>query len=156
MKSKKEPTFRRVSVDDTETLLSLMREYYAYDHLKFDSRVAYKSLKQLLGNESLGCVWLIEEADYPVGYFVVTFWFSLEFHGKAAFLDELHIGAGYRGRGIGKRALAFAQEYCASQGVRALRVEVEHANIQALNLYNKSGFREHPRHLMTKWLDDSR
>ena len=156
MKSKKDPTFRRVSVDDTEILLSLMREYYAYDHLKFDSRATFKALKNLLANESFGSVWLIEEGDYPVGYFVVTYWYSLEFHGKAAFLDELHIGAGYRGRGIGKRALAFIHEYCASQGVRALRVEVENANIHAFSLYNKSGFREHPRHLMTKWLDDSR
>ncbi len=156
MKTKKEASFRPASVADIETLLSLMREYYAYDHLKFDSRAALKTIKHLLSHESLGYIWLIEEAEHPVGYFVVTFWYSLEFYGKAAFLDELHIGAGYRGRGIGKSVLAFVQEFCAAQGVRALRLEVEHVNHQAHNLYRKSGFTEHPRHIMTKWLDDSR
>lgn len=156
MKSKKEATFRRAAGSDMETLLGLMREYYAYDHLKFDSRAASKALKYLLADEKLGCVWLIEEGDHPVGYFVVTFWYSLEFYGKAAFLDELHIGAGYRGRGIGKSVLAYVHEFCAAQGVRALRLEVEHINIHALNLYRKSGFKEHGRHIMTKWVDDSR
>ncbi len=156
MKSKKEPTFRVASPDDLETLVGLMREYYAYDRLKFDSRAAEKAMKHLLRDESLGRVWLIEESDHSVGYFVITFLFSLEFHGEVAVLDELHINAAYRGRGIGKSVLAFAHEFCTMQGIKAMRLEVEHANIQAQGLYRKSGFKEHTRYVMTKWVDDSR
>jgi ribosomal protein S18 acetylase RimI-like enzyme len=139
-----------------DTLVGLMREYYAYDRLKFDSRSAEKAMKRLLHDESLGRVWLIEESTHLVGYFVVTFAFSLEFHGEVAVLDELHINAAHRGRGIGKSVLAFVHEFCAMQGIKAIRLEVEHANIQAQGLYRKSGFKEHTRYLMTKWIDDSR
>jgi ribosomal protein S18 acetylase RimI-like enzyme len=156
MNKRKGLTLRFATISDLHTVVGMMREYYAYDHLKFDSRASEKALKHLLGDESLGRVWLIEEANHPVGYFVVTFWYSLEFHGRVAFLDELHISAAHRGKGIGKRALAYVQDYCATNGIRALRLEVEHENIQAHSLYNKVGFKEHTRHLMTKWLDDSR
>ena len=156
MKQRKEPTFRVASPADLETLVGLMREYYAYDRLKFDSRTAEKAMKHLLRDESLGRVWLIEESTHLVGYFVVTFVFSLEFHGEVAVLDELHINAAHRGRGIGKSVLAFVHEFCAMQGIKAIRLEVEHANIQAQGLYKKSGFKEHTRYLMTKWIDDSR
>lgn len=156
MKQRKEPTFRVASPADLETLVGLMREYYAYDRLKFDSRTAEKAMKHLLRDESLGRVWLIEESTHLLGYFVVTFVFSLEFHGEVAVLDELHINAAHRGRGIGKSVLAFVHEFCAMQGIKAIRLEVEHANIQAQGLYKKSGFKEHTRYLMTKWIDDSR
>ncbi|MEK9135950.1 MAG: N-acetyltransferase [Bacteroidota bacterium] len=118
MKTKKAPTFRPAAASDLEILV-------------FDSRAAEKAMKRLLGDESLGRVWLVEEAD-------------------------MHISAAHRGRGVGKRVLACVHEFCAAQGIRALRLEVEHENIQAQSLYRKAGFKEHSRHLMTKWLDDSR
>lgn len=156
MKSKKELAFRVASPADMDTLIGLMREYYAYSQLKFDPRAAERAMKRLLRDESLGRVWLIEESTHLVGYFIITFVFSLEFHGEVAILDELHINAAYRGRGIGKSVLAFVHEFCAMQGIRAMRLEVEHANIQAQGLYRKSGFKEHTRYLMSKWVDDSR
>jgi ribosomal protein S18 acetylase RimI-like enzyme len=156
MKQKKEAIFRLATGSDLDTVVALMREYLAYGHLKSDTRGAEKAMKNLLANESLGFVWLIEEDKHPVGYFVVTLGYSLEFNGKCAFLDQLHIGAGFRGRGIGKQVLGYVHEFCANQGVRALRVDVDHANIHAQNLYHKLGFKEHTRHVMSKWLDDSR
>jgi ribosomal protein S18 acetylase RimI-like enzyme len=156
MKSKNAHRLRFATVADHQVVLDMMREYYAYDHLKFDERSAEKALKRLLADETLGRVWLILESNHPVGYFVVTFSYSLEFHGKSAFLDELHIGASHRGKGIGKRVLAYVHDYCAAQGVRALRLEVEHENTQTQDLYRKTGFKVHTRHLFTKWLDDSR
>jgi ribosomal protein S18 acetylase RimI-like enzyme len=156
MKQKKEATFRLAKQSDLDTVIPLMREYYAYSQVRSDTRGAEKAMKNLLGNESLGFVWLIEEDKHPVGYFVVTIAFNLEFNGKTAFLDQLHIGAGFRGRGIGKQVLGFVHDFCAGQGVRALRVEVEDANIQAHSLYRKSGFKVHTRDILSKWLDDSR
>jgi ribosomal protein S18 acetylase RimI-like enzyme len=156
MKAKNAHRLRFAAVTDLSVVLDLMREYYAHDHLKFDDRAAEKALKHLLEDESLGRVWLIYESNRPVGYFVVTFGYSLEFHGKAAFLDEIHIRASHRGMGTGKRALAYVHDYCAAQGIKALRLEVEHENTQAHKLYTKAGFKDHTRHLMTKWLDDSR
>jgi ribosomal protein S18 acetylase RimI-like enzyme len=156
MKPTGEPRLRFATIADLPLVSGMMRDYYAHDHLKFDERAAEKALKHLLADERLGRVWLIMESNHSVGYFVVTFWYSLEFHGKSAFLDELYVGASSREKGIGKRVLAYVHDYCATQGIKALRLEVEHENTRAQDLYRKAGFKEHTRHLMTKWLDDSR
>ena len=156
MKSQNAPRLRFATDADLQRVLEMMCKYYAHDHLKFEERAAEKALKRLLADETLGRVWIIHESNHPVGYFVVTFLYSLEFHGMSAFLDELYVGASHRGKGIGKRVIAYVHEYCAAQGIKALRLEVEHENTQARHLYRKTGFKEHTRYLMTMWLDDSR
>ncbi len=41
---------------------------------------------------------------------------------------------------------------CLAEGIKALHLEVDHTNPRALELYQRSGFVEHKRHLMTRWL----
>jgi GNAT superfamily N-acetyltransferase len=79
----------------------------------------------------------------------MTMWYSLEFKGKCAFIDELFIREGYRGKGIGTRALAFLKENARVMGVKALRLEVERKNADALQLYRKAGFVIENRDLLT-------
>jgi len=67
-------------------------------------------------------------------------------------LDEFFVDSAWRSQGIGTQALAFAEEWCRSRGLRALRLEVGHENPRALGLYQRTGFEVHDRHLMTKWL----
>lgn len=86
------------------------------------------------------------------GYAVLTFGYSLEFHGRDAFVDELYLRNEYRGQGIGKRALEFLTEVCVAEGVSALHLEVERSNTQAQAVYRKFGFEDHDRYLMTRWL----
>jgi len=57
-----------------------------------------------------------------------------------------------RGKGVGKLALAFAEDACRALGVRALHLEVERANAAAYGLYRKVGFVDHERYLLTKRL----
>ena len=95
---------------------------------------------------------MIEADGGPVGYVVLTLGFSLEFHGRDAFVDEIYIRAQYRGRGIGGKALAFAEGACRSLGVRALHLEVERKNTAAQAVYRKVGFKDHDRYLMTKYV----
>jgi GNAT superfamily N-acetyltransferase len=83
----------------------------------------------------------------------VTFGFSLEFRGRNAFVDELFVREEHRGRGLGAAALAVAEEFCRGLGIAALRLEVERENPRAQELYEREGFRVHPRHILTKWLD---
>jgi diamine N-acetyltransferase len=87
-----------------------------------------------------------------VGYLVAVWGYSLEWHGRDAFVDELFVEPGRRGRGIGSRALELAQEECRRAGIRALHLEVERPNTRAQELYRRMGFRDHDRYLMTKVL----
>ena len=84
---------------------------------------------------------------------MLTVGFSFEFRGHDAFIDELYIDAAYRRRGSGRQALAFAERRAREMGVNAIHLEVDHGNNPALELYLSTGYRNHDRFLMTKWLN---
>jgi ribosomal protein S18 acetylase RimI-like enzyme len=88
------------------------------------------------------------------GYIVLTLGYSLEFHGRDAFVDELFVLPEYRHRDVGTQALPFIGQQCRLLGVHALHLEVERGNTAAQRLYRGLGFRDHDRYLMTKWLEE--
>ena len=144
--------FKLADGSDTDLLAELMREYYEFDHLTFDERMARAALQQILNDPALGRVWLIKTDDSPVGYIVLTLGFSLLFGGRDAFIDEFYIGEEHRGRGIGRRTLEFVEEACAAWGAQAIHLEVTRHNTNAQALYRKFGFEDHDHYLMTKWI----
>jgi GNAT superfamily N-acetyltransferase len=148
-----EANFKLADTSDVDILVPLLREFYAYDHIAFDERAARAALQQILGDARLGRVYLIGAGGETVGYFVLTFGFSLEFKGRDAFVDELFLRAEFRGRGCGKRALAFAAEVCRAEGIGALHLEVERGNTSAQEVYRRAGFKDHDRYLLTKWIE---
>src|SRR5262245_51452526 len=125
---------------DLATLLSLMRAYYAHDHLTFDEQRTRAAAEGLLSDPSLGQVWLIEDGPAVVGYAVLVYGYSLEYGGRAATLDELYLRPEARGRGLGARALQCLEDFCRSRGIRSLQVEVEGANGDAQSFYRSAGF----------------
>jgi ribosomal protein S18 acetylase RimI-like enzyme len=147
-----EPVFKLASVSSIETLLKLMSEFYVHEHLSFDEQAARSALKIILNNDSYGQIHLIHLDKEIIGYLVVTFGFSLEYRGRDAFVDEFYIQEKYRGKAIGKQGLQFAEKICQEQDIQALHLEVERENINAQAVYRKTGFVEHNRYLLTKWL----
>jgi ribosomal protein S18 acetylase RimI-like enzyme len=143
-------TFTIATPADIALVLQFMREYYEFDHLTFEEEVARSALERMIGDEALGRIWLISYAEESVGYLVLTLGYSLEFGGRDAFIDEVYIRSSHRGKGIGTAALTFAEDQCRGLGVRALHLEVEHANTNAYGVYRKAGFVDHERHMMTK------
>ncbi|MDB5033777.1 MAG: acetyltransferase [Chlorobi bacterium] len=146
------PEFHQLTHADLDRLVAMMREYYLYDNLVFDEDVARNAASMLLEDESLGGIWLIRLDGVEVGYAVLAYSFSLEFHGRQAFVDELYVREAHRGRSIGTATLDFLAVFCGSRGIRALRLEVERENKPAQGLYRKIGFEQHDRYLMTRWL----
>ena len=61
--------------------MGLIREYYRYDGIRFDPRRVGPALRKLLGDESLGCVWIIDDGNAVAGYSILTFNYDLEFGG---------------------------------------------------------------------------
>src|SRR5262245_42423688 len=148
-----DPDFKLAAADDIEALIVMMRDLYAHDGLApLDEASARRALLGVTGDDTFGRVFLILLANEVAGYAVLTFGYSLEFHGRDAFVDELYLRAEYRGLGIGKRALEFLTGVCAENGVSALHLEVERSNTQAQAVYRKFGFEDHDRYLMTKWI----
>lgn len=141
--------FRAATGGDVPALLSLMRQLYAEDGGRFDP-AAEGALRGLLGDPSLGAAWIAEDEGGACGYVVMTVGYSLEFHGRDAFVDELFVSRGRRGQGLGAQALALLENECRARGARALHLEVTPSNEPALGLYRRQGFELRGRSLMTK------
>lgn len=129
-----------------------MREYYEYDGHPWDETRARQALLGLLEDPQYGYAWLVLDDPAPVGYVVLTFGYSLEFLGRDAFLDELFLLPPYRGRGWGKKTLAFIEQQAQENQVRAIHLEVVRGNEAAAALYRNNGYLDHDHRLMTKRL----
>lgn len=148
-----EPVFRLANETDIDLLIEFMRQFYAIDNYLFEESEARTALTRLVLDSSLGRVWLIYREDEAIGYIAVTFGYSLEFHGRDAFVDELFVLADQRQQGIGTKAMQFVIDACPDLDVHALHLEVERTNAPGLKLYRKFGFEDHERFLMTRWIE---
>lgn len=148
-----EPTFRLASEGDLDALAEFVRRFYAEDQtFPLDEAVARRVLAGMIGDPSLGRVWMIHDGAEPIGYLALTFGYSLEYHGRDSFIDEFYIKESHRSRGAGAAAMRFLDSACRELGVHAVHLEVERVNTTAQGLYRKFGFEDHDRYLMTRWI----
>ena len=147
-----DPELRIATAEDAATILRMMRDYYAFDHLPFDEEAACGALEPLLADARLGEIWLAERDGKPLGYGVLCFGWSLEFHGKDAFVDEIFLVPESRGTGLGRRLLGHLEARARERGVATLHLEVERENRRALAIYRTAGFVDHDRFLLSKRL----
>jgi ribosomal protein S18 acetylase RimI-like enzyme len=144
--------FRLLAPDDLPTFLELMREFYPQQHMRLDEKAASAAAKGLMNDPGLGAIYLILPKGELAGYFVLTFCYSLEFHGRFGLLDEIYIRPAFQRQGLGQDALVFAQEKCTQAGIKALRLEVGTENSAAQQFYRRAGFEQDTRFLFSKWL----
>jgi ribosomal protein S18 acetylase RimI-like enzyme len=144
--------FQLLSDQDIPTLLEMMREFYSQQEMRFDEPTASLTINSVLKNPELAQIYLIFRGTDLAGYFVLTFCFSMEFHGRFALLDELYFHEPFRRQKLGQGVVGFAEGICRREGIAALRLEVGRDNKPAQALYRQSGFDEDARNLMTKWL----
>jgi diamine N-acetyltransferase len=118
----------------------------------FDEPAVREVLRKFLASPDLGHAWVFYEDETPVGYIVLTYGYSFEYHGRDSFIDELYIEPQYRRQGIGRRAMQFVEERAQGLGVKAIHLEVDQGNDPAAELYRRAGYRGQARSLMTKRL----
>lgn len=146
-------TFALAGPEELQELVLMMKELQADDpwSCRFDERLAGSAMADLLRDPCLGRVWIIKNGPDVIGYIVMAFDYSLEYRGKGAWVDEFFVRRAHRGQGIGAQALAFFEEQARMLGVTVIHLEVNHGN-PAIELYRRSGFEDHKRYLMTKWI----
>jgi diamine N-acetyltransferase len=143
---------RPATLDDVAALIDLMRAFYTEDGHAFREEAARRALVGLLQEPGHGRVFVIETGGGIAGYAAVTFGYSLEFHGRDAFLDELYVRPERRGAGLGRAAIERAAEICRAEGIGAIHLEVGPGNDAAHRLYEAAGFADRAHHLMTRRL----
>jgi diamine N-acetyltransferase len=146
---------REAALQDEAELLRMMRHLAEHPpgKIPFDEPAARATFRRFLSLPTFGRVWLLCEGNLPVGYIVLTLGFSFEFHGHDAFIDELYIDAAFRRRGFGRQAVEFIEKKAREMGVNAIHLEVDRGNDPAFELYRRTGYQDHDRFLMTKWLN---
>lgn len=145
--------FRLAQFIDIDPLIELVQEFYKFEQITFDQGVL-KAFTALLSDEQFGLIWLICDRDVPIGYVALTFFFSMEYHGRCGLVDELYIQESHRGKGIGKKVFNLIEDYLRSQKMRSLSLVVDHWNDKAEVFYSKLGFHREKRHLMVKHISD--
>lgn len=133
------------------TAMELRAELYRHEGIECHP-VEVDLFRELIRDSSCGSLWLMEVDRQVVGYVLLTICYSLEFRGRFGLLDELYVDERWRGQGIGGAALEFVERESRARGLPAIRLEVSHTNLRALELYRRRGFVVDSRHLMTRWL----
>lgn len=139
-------------LSDIDQLLLLIHDFYQhfdYPYVEAEKRL---TLESLLQNSTFGRIYFIQAGENKVGYVYLSFYFSLEFGGRTAFIDELFILPHYRGLGIGSRVIEQVEQQCRELQFQALHLESESKNTGATALYLKLGFLDYDRRLLTKRL----
>jgi GNAT superfamily N-acetyltransferase len=145
-------SFRLVTSEDFDRLIPLMQDFYAFERLPYDEARLRRLISDLNADKNLGRLVLFELTDELVGYMVLGFGFSLEFHGRDCLIDEFYVRPEHRSKGIGQAAVEFALELCRNLGIKAVHLEADHFNVRGHEFYKRLGFKDHERHLMTLWL----
>jgi GNAT superfamily N-acetyltransferase len=141
---------------DLDVLVELVKSYYEFDRHLFDAGLVKESLENLIKEPTLGKIWLIDLSDEiyaenkTIGYIILTFGYSLEFHGRDAFIDEFFIVETMRRKGLGKKVIALVLEKAKTYEIKAIHLEVVTTNHSAYEFYSKIGFTNRSHHLLTK------
>ncbi len=129
-----------------------MRDFYVFERLPFEQSRQSRLVLQLIQNPDLGRLLVFEQGDELLGYMVLGFGFSLEFHGRDCLLDEFYVVPEHRSKGVGRAAVEFAIATCRQMGIRAVHLEADYVNVRGHEFYKRLGFKDHERHLMTLWI----
>ncbi len=87
----------------------MIEKLYIGENTVYREADVNNALNELLSSDANGGAWLIHSEGKIAGYMIIGNAFSVEFGGKTAFIDELYIIDSYRGKGIGRKALEFAE-----------------------------------------------
>lgn len=141
-------TFQLLETFQTETIISMMQDFYAIENYPIDLETSKKLFHEFIADENLGKCWLIYYDEEIVGYVILTYIFSFEYQGRIAFLDELYIKEIYRGKGIGSKTITFITNQAKLLNVKLIYLEVEPHNENAQKLYLANHFETHNRKLL--------
>jgi len=145
-------SLRDTNLSDIDQLLDLIHDFYQHFDYPYTESEKRLTLEELFERTTAGRIYLIDKNEKIVGYVFLSFYFSLEFGGSTAFIDELFVLPRDRGQGIGSRVIHLVEQKCLELNLKAIHLESESTNERAIELYLKLGFVDYHRRLMTKKL----
>jgi GNAT superfamily N-acetyltransferase len=139
--------------EDLESILQLLRTQLEEHDIVLTSHALERATRGLIEDHSLGRILTARLDGQLVGVAVISFLWTLEHGGPAAWLDEVYVEPSRRGRGIGKQLIEAAMQVASESGCIALDLEVDAGHEAAQRLYQKMDFKRHRRVRWVRMLD---
>ena len=143
-------TIMLATLTEVPRLLDMMEDFNRIEQTTWNRGDGATALLRLLNDRDLGVVGLLVESENVVGYFILTWGFDLEWNGRDAFLTDLYLIPGVRGRGLSRPFFAQIEGIARDNGANALHLMVRPENTAAYRLYEGAGYRSPPRVLLSK------
>lgn len=83
---------------------------------------------------------LFEDDGLAVGFANLMIIYSVWTHGLACIVDDLYFREGVRGKGYGRKAMTYVEEYAKTIGCKRIQFQSELTNPDAENFYRAIGY----------------
>ena len=98
------------------------------------------TFEEALESDDLISLLIFEEDGVPIGFANLMTIYSVWAHGKALILDDLYLRPDVRGKGYGKQALGYVEQFAAERGYKRLQFQSEATNPNAMEFYVSQGY----------------
>ena len=136
---------REATAADRRRVVELLAAQLGEHSLAPTAAALEAAVSELIGDPRLGRIFVAETAGRIVGVAAMSWTFSLEHGGRAAWLDELYVVREHRGQGFGTVLLEAARAAARAGGALAMDLEVEAGHERVSSLYERHGFSRHQR-----------
>lgn len=131
--------------EDLLPILHLLGTQLQEHDIVLTDQALQRATQGLIEDHALGRILTARLDGELVGIAVISFLWTLEHGGAAAWLDEVYVEPARRGDGIGRKLVEAAMQVARDSGCIALDLEVDAGREAAERLYERMGFRRHRR-----------
>ena len=154
--------YRLCDKNDKDCWIAMNREFMAEeiqdDSLwnstgQADDEQFLHTFEEALESDDLISLLIFEEDGVPVGFANLMTIYSVWAHGKALILDDLYLRPDVRGKGYGKQALGYIEQFAAEHGYKRLQFQSEATNPNAMEFYVSQGYSPADMKFYVKYFD---
>jgi GNAT superfamily N-acetyltransferase len=138
---------------DLTPVLQLLRTQLQEHDIVLTAQALERATRGLIEDHTRGRILTARLDGALVGVAVISFLWTLEHGGPAAWLDEVYVEPSRRGDGIGRRLVEAAMQVARDSGCIALDLEVDAGHEAAERLYQRLAFKRHARVRWVRMLD---
>jgi ribosomal protein S18 acetylase RimI-like enzyme len=128
-------TIRRARQDDVASIAALVHDAYA-PYIPRIGREPAPMLDDYSQVVAQSEAFVLVDAGQVVGVLVMVV------EGDELLLENIAVAPGFKGKGGGKRLLAFCEEFASSHGCEAVRLYTHERMVENIEIYRKSGYQE--------------
>jgi GNAT superfamily N-acetyltransferase len=146
------PEFRLLKDEDMPELQRMVLALYREDPpgQPMSVRKIWHTIAELSAHPDKGAITIMHVGDAIVGYAIVIYYWSNEYGGNIAHIDEFYVKPSWRNKGIGS---SYVEHIAKIRGInlKGIHVETTPANQEASAFYLRRGFKlAKNRHMFRK------